>query len=138
MDIKVQAHAAYYTRYHLVWIPKYRRKVLVPGTREYLDKVLQTAIIDRYPDVYLLELTINPDHVHALVEIPPKYAVSAIVGYLKGVSSRLMRGHFEYLRLAPALWATGFFVSTVGINEEVIRRYIRHQHEQERGQAKLV
>lgn len=78
------------------------------------------------------------DHVHALLEIPPKYSVSSVVGYVKGVTARKMRMHFPFLRHATSLWADGFFMSTVGINEEVIRRYIRYQENQERGQAKLV
>ena len=138
MRIKVQAHAAYHTRYHIVWILKYRRSVFVAGVQEYLTKTLQTSIIDHYPDVYLLELNIQEDHVHLLIEIPPKYAVSIVVGTLKGVTSKLMREHFEYLRRAPALWSVGFFVSTVGINESIIRRYIQYQQKQERGQAELV
>ena len=108
------------------------------GVQEYLTKTLQTSIIDHYPDVYLLELNIQEDHVHLLIEIPPKYAVSIVVGTLKGVTSKLMREHFEYLRRAPALWSVGFFVSTVGINESIIRRYIQYQQKQERGQAELV
>ena len=74
---------------------------------------------------------------HALIEIPPKYSVSIVVGYIKGVTSRLMRMHFEYLRHVTSLWADGFFVSTVGINESVIKRYIQFQDKQERGQAEL-
>ena len=98
MKVKVQAHVAYQTRYHVVWIPKFRKKVLVAGVKEYLEKTIQTTVIDRYPDVYIIELNVQVDHVHALVEIPPKYSVSSVVGYIKGVTSRNMRMHFEFLR----------------------------------------
>jgi putative transposase len=138
MEIKVQAHVAYQAGYHVVWIPKYRRKVLIDGVKEYLEKTIQTLVIDRYPDVYVLELNVRVDHVHALLEIPPKYSVSSVVGYIKGATSRAMRRHFPFLQHATHLWAEGFFMSTVGINEEVIRRYIRYQEKQESGQAKLV
>ncbi len=137
MQIKVQAHVAYQTQYHVVWIPKYRKEVLVKGVKEYLEKTLYSEIEKRYPDVYISELNVQVDHVHALIEIPPKYCVSTVVGYLKGTSSRLMRMHFEYLQHARCLWADGFFVSTVGINEAIVKRYIQHQHTQERGQALL-
>lgn|SRR5579864_446261 len=135
--VKIQAHVAYQTQYHVVWVPKYRRKVLVAGVKEYLEKTLYTTIEERYPDVYITELNIQEDHVHALIEIPPKYAVSTVIGYIKGVSSKLMRMHFEYLKHARAMWAEGYFVSSVGVNEEMIRRYIRYQQKQERGQAEL-
>lgn len=69
MEVKVQAHVAYQTRYHVVWIPKYRRKVLVEGVKEHLGKTLQTVVIDRYPDVHVHELNVQKDHVHALLEI---------------------------------------------------------------------
>jgi putative transposase len=137
MDIKVQAHVAYQTQFHVVWIPKWRRGVLVSGVKEYLTKVLQTTIHDKYPDVYITELNIQPDYVHALIEIPPKYSVSTIIGYIKGVSSRLLRMHFDYLKHAPSLWGVGFFVSSVGINEQTIKKYIKYQDKQERGQTLL-
>lgn len=137
MKIKTQAHVAYQTQYHVVWIPKRRRKILVEGVREYLVKTLYSLVSERYPGVYISEISVQQDHLHALVEIPPRYSVSTIVGYLKGASSRLMRRHFDYLQHVPNLWADGFFVSTVGANESVIRRYIKFQDKQEYGQAEL-
>lgn len=137
MKVKVQAHVAYQTRYHVVWIPKFRKKVLIAGVKEYLEKTIQTTVVDRYPDVYVIELNVQVDHVHALVEIPPKYSVSSIVGYIKGVTSRNMRTHFEFLRRAQHLWADGFYVSTVGYDEQKIRDYIRYQDRQASGQALL-
>lgn len=138
VDTKVQAHVAYQVGYHVVWIPKYRRKVFASGVKEYLEEILKTTIIDRYPDVFLEELNIQVDHVHALLEIPPKYSVSSVVGYIKGVSARKLRMHFPFLRHAQSLWADGFFVSTVGKNEITIRKYIQYQNNQDLGQAKLV
>ena len=137
MQIKTQAHVAYQTQYHIVWIPKRRKQILVAGVKEYLVKTLYSAVEHRYPDVYISEINVQPDHLHALIEIPPKYAVSTVVGYLKRVSSRLLRMHFDWLQQVPNLWADGFFVSTVGANEGVIRRYIKFQDKQEYGQAEL-
>ena len=138
MKIKVQSHAAYQTQYHVVWIPKCRKKILGEGVKEYLEKVLSTVLQTRYPDVYITEQNIQPDHIHMLIEIPPKYAVSTIIGYLKGVSSRLLRKEFAFIReIMHETWSVGYFVSTVGINESTIRNYIRYQEKQDFGQAVL-
>jgi putative transposase len=137
MKIKVQAHVAYQTQYHVVWISKRRRNILKGGIKEYLEKTIYSVIEDRYPDVFISSLNIQVDHVHALIEIPPKYAVSTVIGYIKGATSRQMRMHLELLRRMPSVWATGFFVSSVGINEEIIKRYITYQDKQERGQVLL-
>ena len=135
--IKVQAHVAYQTQYHVVWIPKYRHKILVAGVKEYLEKVFYSVIEERYPDVYISKQNIQPDHVHMLIEIPPKYAVSTIIGVLKGTSSRLMRKQFAYIKLRHEMWSVGYFVSSVGANESVIKRYIQYQEKQDLGQAHL-
>ena len=138
MRIKVQAHVAYQTQYHVVWIPKYRHKILVEGVKQYLEKVFYAILEERYPDVYISEQNIQLDHVHMLIEIPPKYAVSAVIGLLKGTSSRLMRKRFAYLQTRREMWSVGYFVSSVGANESVIRRYIQYQEKQDLGQATLV
>ena len=138
MKIKLQAHVAYQTQYHVVWIPKYRRKVLISGVKQYLEKVFYSIVQERYPDVYISQLSIQPDHIHALIEIPPKYAVSTIIGYIKGKSSIQMRKQFEYLRRARVMWSRGFFVSSVGVNESVIKKYIKYQEKQDLGQVELV
>lgn len=138
MKIKTQAHVAYQTQYHVVWIPKYRHKILVEGVKQYLEKVFYTVLEQRYPDVYINEQNIQLDHVHMLIEIPPKYAVSTVIGVLKGVSSRLMRKQFDYLGRRSEMWSVGYFVSSVGANESVIKRYIRYQEKQDLGQAELV
>ena len=138
MEIKVQAHVAYQIQYHVVWISKRRRKLFTDGIKDYLDKTIRSVVIDRYPDVYVHELNIQIDHVHALLEIPPKYCVGTVIGHIKGATSRLMRMHFDLLRHARELWGDGYYVSTVGFNEEDVRKYIRYQDKQERGQATLV
>jgi len=137
MKIKTQAHVAYQTQYHIVWIPKYRKKLLGTGVKEYLEKVLYSILEERYPDVYISEQNIQEDHLHILMEIPPKYAVSTIVATLKGSSSKKLREKFNYLRAKNVLWSVGYFVSTVGINESVIKRYIQYQEKQDLGQAVL-
>ncbi|MBN1916085.1 IS200/IS605 family transposase [Candidatus Dojkabacteria bacterium] len=106
--------------------------------KEYCEKVIKSYVIDRYPDVKIEEIKIMEDHLHLLCVIPPKYAISKVIGDIKSNSSREMRKKFEYLRRNENLWSIGYFVSSVGLDEEKIRRYVRYQAEQVKGQAKLV
>lgn len=138
MKFHVQAHVTYKTRYHIVWIPKYRRKTLVKGVREYLEKVMDTYLSDRYPDVILIERSVQEDHIHVLIQIPPKYSVSKIVGDIKANTSRLMRKQFAYLARADEMWSIGYFVSTVGTNEKMIKNYIQNQEKQDKGRSEIV
>ncbi|MBU1448864.1 IS200/IS605 family transposase [Patescibacteria group bacterium] len=125
-----------------MFVTKYRRKVLKHGMGAYLQ-VAMKAMTRHYPDVPLLEINTDIDHVHLLVSIPPRYSVSKIVNLLKSNSARAMRKKFPFLKTmyekeGIALWSTGYFVSTVGIDEGVIRKYIEHQGEEDRGQVRLV
>ena len=138
MDILVQAHVAYRLSYHMVWIPKYRWKILKPGVASYLEKILETYLADTMPDVQIEEFNAQIDHVHMLVIIPPKYAISTIVQKLKAHSAFKLKKKFDYLKARPAVWSTGYFVSSVGIDEHAIKKYIRFQEKHDTGQAKLV
>lgn len=138
MRLKSQVHVTYHTRYHLVWIPKYRRKTLVSGVREYFREVMKTYLAGRYPDVATLECSVQPDHVHLLLEIPPKYAVSKVVGDIKANTAREMRKEFQYSARSNEMWSVGYFVSTVGANEQVIRDNIEMQEKQDTGRAERV
>lgn len=139
MKFHVQAHVTYKTRYHLVWIPKYRRKTLVSGVAQYFEKVMDTYISERYPDVIVIERSVQLDHVHILLEIPPKYSVSKVVGDIKANTARLLRKQFDYLtRAGSEMWSVGYFVSTVGINETMIKNYIRNQEQQDKGRSEIV
>ena len=138
MKIKYQAHTVYQTQYHVVWIPKGRRNILLPGVANYLKKMIFGLIEDRYPDVYISEMNILSDHIHTLIEIPPKYSVSTIIGYLKGRTSLQLRKKFEFIRRNPTTWSEGYFVSTVGLNESIIRKYIKFQQQQDSGQTEFV
>lgn len=138
MDFKTQAHAVYKCRYHIVWIPKYRRKILLTGIDKYFEKVMDSVISERYPDILLLERSVQPDHVHILLEIPPKYSVASVVGSIKAHTARMMRKKFEYLSRNNHMWTPGYFVSTIGINEKIIRSYILHQEKQDTGRSEIV
>lgn len=140
MDFKKQSHAVYYTRYHIVVSTKYRRKILRKGVADYLKKVVK-RIENKNPEIEIVEVNTDEDHIHLLVSIPPKESVSKIVGRIKGNTAYLMRKRFDFLDRVywgtGGIWSIAYFVSTVGINEEVIRKYIEHQDREDRGQAKL-
>ena len=115
-------------KYHVVFIPKGRRKLLYAELRKHLGEVFRT--LAQHKESRIEEGHLMVDHVHMMIAIPPKYAVSQVVGYIKGKSAiHLARVYGEKKRnfVGQHFWARGFFVSTVGRDEKVIRNYIRHQ-----------
>ena len=139
MDIRLSAHGAYHHPYHLVWIPKYRRRVLKGDLKDFLATRLG-EIQEVHPEVEVEQVSIQVDHVHLVAVIPPKYAVSAIVGKIKANTSREIRQRFPGIKKVywrNEFWSPGFFSSTVGIDEAVIRRYVAFQEKVDKGQLKL-
>ena len=134
------AHTVYKTQYHIVWITRYQRKILVTGVKSYLEVKLQ-EIRKYYPDWEYIGIGIKQDHVHLYMVIPPKYAVSKAVEVIKKNTSRSLSRKFTFLKKVywdqKGIWGTGYFVSTVGINEKIIRSYVQSQAEEETGQARL-
>ena len=128
------SHTAWDCKYHVVFIPKCRRKTLYGTLRKYLGEVFHE--LARQRERRVLEGHLMPDHVHILISIPPKYSVSQVVGYMKGKSAiHLARVYGERRRnfVGQHFWARGYFVSTVGRDEAVVREYIRKQeHEDQR------
>ena len=130
----------YYTCYHIVISTKYRRKVLKAGMGEYLKrKVLQVSKF--HPEVKIMEVNTDVDHMHVMVSIPPKMPVSEAVRLIKSNTGKAMRKHFPFLEKvywgSDGIWSIGYFVSTVGVSESVIRRYIEMQGKEDSGQAEL-
>ena len=123
------AHTRHRLRYHLVWIPKYRKRQLVGPVRERLVVLLHEAC--EVNGWEMQELSVQPDHVHALVQVTPSVSVSDVVKCLKGGTSKALRAEFPKLveyRWGKGFWAEGYFAESVGkIDEAVIRRYIRDQ-----------
>lgn len=120
---------------------RYRRKILVRGIAASLRIVLQ-EVRKVHPDWFIEEIGIEVDHVHLHMIIPPRDAVAKVVATLKSVTSRELKGKFPHFLKkvywdGRGVWGRGFFVSTVGINEAIIRRYVRYQGEQDTGQAQL-
>ena len=128
----------YKTQYHIVWPTRFRRKILVKGVDQYLRIKLQ-EVRKYYPDWEYLEIGTDLDHVHLHMIIPPKYAVGTVIETLKKNTSRALREKFAFLSKVywdkKGIWAVGYFVSTVGINEGIIRRYVEMQGKEEAGQA---
>ena len=126
------SHSKWECKYHVVFIPKCRRRTLYAQLRRHLGEVFRT--LAEHKESRILEGHLMPDHVHMLISIPPKYAVSSVVGYIKGKSAiHLARVYGERKRnfVGQHFWARGYFVSTVGRDEEVVRRYIRHQEQED-------
>lgn len=128
------SHSKWECKYHVVFIPKCRRRALYEQLRQHLGEVFRKLAGQKGSRIE--EGHLMSDHVHMLISIPPKYAVSQVVGYIKGKSAmHLARVYGERKRnfVGQHFWARGYFVSTVGRDEEMIREYIRHQeHEDQR------
>ena len=139
MDIRLSAHGAYHHQYHLVWIPKYRRRELKGDLKDFVARRLG-EIQEFHPEVEVEQFSIQVDHVHLVAVIPPKYAVSAIVAKIKANTSREIRQRFPEIKKVywrSEFWSVGFFSSTVGIDEAVIKRYVEFQEKVDKGQLKL-
>ncbi|MDE1975559.1 MAG: IS200/IS605 family transposase [Patescibacteria group bacterium] len=143
MRLLKQAHTVYQTQYHIVWVTRYRRKILVKGIDSYLKTLITKEFREFFPDIYVEEVGIDKDHIHIHCVIPPKYAVSKIVEAWKSNTSRLMKEKFhEFLMRVywdgEGIWGTGFFVSTIGLNEKIIKAYVAQQGKHDAGRtAKL-
>ena len=125
-------------KYHIVFIPKYRRKSIYGQYRESLQEITRTLC--KYKGVEILEGHMMPDHVHLLLSIPPKLSVSSFMGYLKGKSALMMfdkHANLKYKFGNRHFWAEGYYVSTVGLNEATIKKYIQEQESHDIAMDKL-
>ena len=131
------SHVRWECKYHVVFIPKYRRKVLYGQLRQRIGPILRELC--RQKGVELLEGHLMPDHVHMCLSIPPKYSVSYAVGFLKGKSAVRIHRELLHERRMSGLhfWTTGYWVSTVGRDEASVRQYIRTQDDRDRQQGQL-
>lgn len=122
------SHTVWECKYHVVWVPKRRRKIIYGKLRKEVGTILRRLC--QYKGVELLEGKGCIDHVHMCLAIPPKYSVSTIVGYLKGKSAMIVFEKYSRLRKnfrGHSFWARGYYVSTVGLDEARIRKYIQDQ-----------
>ena len=131
-DVQCLSHTKWECKFHIVWIPKCRRKMLYGQLRKNLGDVLHD--LARQKESRVLEGHLQPDHVHMLISIPPKYAVAQVVGYMKGKSAiHIARTYLGQRKNygGMSFWARGYFVSTVGADESVVRTYIRDQEKED-------
>ena len=130
------AHVKWECKYHLVIVPKYRKKVMYGRTRSDIGKIIRQLC--RQKGVEIVEGHTMPDHIHLVLNIPPKYSVAMVVGYLKGKSA--IQIHRKMLGLKKGFtgkhfWSRGYCVSTVGLDEAMIRAYVRRQEELDRQES---
>ena len=127
-------HVVYKCDYHIVFVPKYRFRILTGEIKQFVEESIR--LLCEWKQVEIEEMNVQKDHVHLLVSIPPKVSVSDFMGIIKGKTAIKLFKSFPKMRKKPYwgnhFWARGYFVSTVGINEELIRRYIKHQEKEER------
>ena len=128
MDEKSLSHTKWKCQYHLVLVPKYRRKIIYQALRKDIGVILRKLC--EYKKVEIIEAHAMPDHIHMLVSIPPKLAVSDFVGYLKGKSTLMIferHANMKYKYGCRVFWTKGYYVNTVGGNKKAIQEYIRNQ-----------
>ena len=127
-DVKSLAHTKWNCKYHVVFAPKYRRKVFYNEKKEAIREIIRTLC--QWKGVEIIEGEVCPDHIHLLLSIPPKMSVSGFMGYLKGKSSLMIFQRFGNMKFAyrnREFWCKGYYVDTVGKNEKKIAEYIRTQ-----------
>ena len=140
MRVKKCNHCAYRAQYHIVWTSRFVRKILVKGVQNYL-KVKILEVRKYHPDWEIISIGFGAEHVHLSIEFPPKYSGAYVVETIKKNTSRHLKKKFKFLSKVywddGGIWSIGYFFSTVGINEKVIRNYIEHQGREDSGQAQL-
>ena len=126
------SHSTWLCKYHIIFTPKYRRKIIYNKYRESIRDIIKSLC--SYKGIEILEGHLMPDHVHLLLSIPPKYSVSSVMGYLKGKSSLMIferHANLKYQFGNRHFWSIGYYVSTVGLNEATIRKYIQDQEKED-------
>ncbi len=128
------SHVVYKCDYHIVWVPKYRLRILKGLVKELVEN--DVRMLCQWKGCEVQELNVQEDHVHLLVSVPPKVSISKLMGTLKGKLAIKLFKSYPKLKKKPYwgnhFWARGYFVSTVGLDEDMIRRYVKYQEKEER------
>ena len=127
------SHTKRLCKYHIVIVPKYRRKIIYNQTRKDLQEIIKTLC--KYKGVEIIEGEICPDHIHLLLSIPPKMSISGFMGYLKGKSSLMIFQRYGNMKFAyrnREFWCKGYYVDTAGKNTKMIKEYIKNQLKQDK------
>ena len=137
MEVIKAGHSVYRLQYHVIWVCKYRRKILNAGVVEFMGKIL-VKLLKSMPGVKIEKIGFDEDHVHVVMIIPPKYSISSVVAQLKNQSASMLRKKFQWLQRVywkeNIVWSPGYFVRSVGIDEKVILKYVEQQGRQDSGQ----
>ena len=126
------SHTQWECKYHIVWIPKYRKKAMYGQLRKHLGGVIRK--LARQKESNVIEGHLMSDHIHMLISIPPKYSVSQVIGYMKGKSAiHIARSYLGRRKnfTGQHFWARGYYVSTVGLDEDMVRSYIKKQEQED-------
>src|SRR3989344_122866 len=136
MEYRISGHGIYHLQYHIVWVCKYRRRILKPGVTVYIEKTLR-GLLRRMPGVSIETIGFDHDHLRMVMGIPPKYAVSDVIAQLKSQSAGYVRRKFPWLEKVylkeTVLWSPGFLASNIGLDEAAIKRYVEYQGRQDEG-----
>ena len=140
MEVRKSNHSVYRLQYHVVFVTKYRLKLFNPGLRDHLRRELRRQA-GEIPGVEIQEINVQKEHAHMMIVIPPKYAISDVVGRLKASTASMFCKRYKLFNKVykekGIMWSPGFFVSAVGIGEDVIKRYIEYQGNLDSGQMKF-
>ena len=132
-DEQSLSHTKWDFKYHVIWIPKYRKKAIFGDLRKYLGEIFRE--LARQKECTVIEGHLMPDHVHIMLAIPPKYSVAQVVGFIKGKSAIQIARNFQCRKknfVGQIFWARGYYVSIVGKDEEAVRAYIQHQEKEDK------
>ena len=131
---KKLSHAVYKCDYHIVWVPKYRLRILKGTIKDLVDHDIR--MLCQWTGCYVEELNVQEDHIHLLVSVPPKVSISKLMGVLKGKIAIKLFKSYPKLKQKPYwgnyFWARGYFVSTVGLDEDMIKKYVKYQEKEEK------
>ncbi len=140
MQVIGSSHCAYRLQYHVVWVCKYRRRILNPGVETCLRRILP-KLLRSMPGVEIETIGFDQDHVHMVIVIPPKYSIANVMGRLKSQSSSYLRQRFHWLSKVywkeNLVWSPGYFVSSVGVDEQTVKKYVEYQGRQDSGQLRM-
>ena len=131
---KKLSHVVFKCDYHIVWVPKYRFRVMTGVVKELIEQDIK--LLCEWKACEIEEMNVQQDHVHLIVSIPPRISISEFMGIIKGKLAIKLFKSYPQLKKKPYrgnhFWARGYFVNTIGINEDMIKRYVKHQEEEER------
>ena len=134
-----QSHTLYECKYHLVFCPKYRYRIFTDEVRKYTSETIE-KLVEQKEGLEIMELNVQAEHVHLLMWIPPRYSVASVMGYLKGKAAiRILQkyGNLRKKYWGKHLWSRGYSVSTIGLDEERIREYVKWQEKKEQEMEQL-